>query len=70
MEYVLVRYPESRIVLIDEEEAGQTNVKFRTDSATHTFSLGGPRDFKPDSITLKVCGTTPKKPMEVSFEKI
>jgi hypothetical protein len=70
MEYVKVKYPESRSVLIDEEESGATNTKLRVDRGTHTFSLAEPRDFKPESITIKVIGTTPKKPMEVRFEKI
>ncbi|MBI4618997.1 MAG: PEGA domain-containing protein [Desulfobacterales bacterium] len=70
MEFVTVKYPESKKVFIDGEEAGFTNTTLRVGGGTHTFSLGEPKNYKPDSITLQVTGTTSVKPMEVTFEKI
>ncbi len=37
MEFVTVRFPESRIVLIDGEEAGMTNSVLRVNEGTHTL---------------------------------
>ncbi|MFA4911773.1 MAG: PEGA domain-containing protein [Desulfobacteria bacterium] len=58
MEYVTVKYPESKRVFIDGEEAGSTNTTLRLGRGTHTFSLGEPKNYKPDSITVQVTGTT------------
>jgi hypothetical protein len=69
MEHVLVHFPISRAVLIDGEEAGMTNMVFRVEEGKHTFSLGNPRDYKPSSRTVKVKGTSPIKPREMTFVK-
>ncbi len=69
MEHLLVKFPVSRTVLIDGEEAGKTNRILRVEEGRHTISLGDPRDFKPSSRTVKVKGTSPIKPREVTFVK-
>jgi hypothetical protein len=69
MEHVLVQYPVSRTVLIDGEESGKTNAVLRVEEGTHTFSLGGPQNYKPSSRTVNVKGTSPIKPREVTFVK-
>jgi hypothetical protein len=67
MEHLLVKFPVSRTVLIDGEEAGRTNTVLRVEEGTHTIGLGDPRDYKPSSRTVKVKGTSPIKPREVTF---
>ncbi len=69
MEYVIVRFPGSRAVFIDDEEGGVTNEILRLEEGTHTFRLGGAQDYKPESRTLQIKGTTSVKPKEVPFEK-
>lgn len=69
MEYVIVKYPESRKVLVDGEVTGLTSEVLMLEEGTHTFELDGPKHYKPLSQTLVVKGTNPVKPMEVTFEK-
>ena len=70
MEYVTVKYPESRKVLVDGELTGVTNEILKLEEGTHTFELGGAKDYKPLSQTVVIEGTNPVKPMEVAFEKV
>jgi hypothetical protein len=69
MEHLLVKFPVSRTVLIDGEKSGRTNKILRVEEGTHTISLGEPVDYKPSSRTVKVKGTSPIKPREVTFVK-
>jgi hypothetical protein len=69
MEYVVVKFPERRIVIVDGEEGGITNTKMRVDEGTHTFKLSDPKDYKPAWRRPTVTGTNPNEPMEVIFEK-
>ena len=68
MEFVTVTYPESRTVFIDDEDSGRTNETLRVDEGTHTFDLGAPMDYKPESITVTIRNTTAVSPQEVRFE--
>ena len=70
MEYVIVRFPESRIVFIDGVEGGITNRSLRVDEGKHTFKLDDPKDYIPNWRRPTVTLTNPIKPMEVFFEKI
>jgi hypothetical protein len=70
MEYVTVKYPLSRTVLVDDEKAGLTNVILRMDEGTHTFALDGANDYRPLSQTLEIKGTNPVSPKEVTFEQV
>jgi len=69
MEHVMIIFPVKRTVLIDGEESGITNKILRVEEGTHTLSLGEPRDYKPSSRTIKIKGTSPIKPREVTFVK-
>lgn len=69
MENVIIKYPETRTVFIDGEDSGMTNTVLRIEAGTHTFNLGEPKDYMPSFRRRKVTGTSPVKPMEVTFEK-
>jgi hypothetical protein len=69
MENVIIKYPDSRAVFIDGEDTGMTNTILRIEAGSHTFTLGEPKDYKPSFRRRKVKGTSPVKPMEVTFEK-
>lgn len=70
MENVIVKYPGTRTVFIDGEDTGVTNTVLRIEAGTHTFNLGEPKNYKPAFRRRKVTGTSPVKPMEVTFEKV
>lgn len=67
MEYVIVKYPEERDVLVDEQQVGKTNQTLEIETGHHTFSLGEPQDYTPSDQTVAVSGTNPIIPMEIEF---
>ncbi len=70
MGWVLVHYPTTRRVLVDDDDdLGETNTPlFVGVDGTHTFSLDPPPDFEPDSVTRRVIKTTRDAPLELTFE--
>ena len=70
MEHVIVRFPESRNVFVDDREGGFTYKKFKVNEGKHTFKLAGPKDYRPNWRRPTVTGTNPIEPMEVIFDKI
>lgn len=69
MEYVVVVFPTSRLVYIDDERGGYTNDTLRVDSGTHVFDLGSYANYEPPSRRVIVQGTTVLEPMEIVFSK-
>lgn len=67
-EYVRVNFREEREVIIDEEPNGKTNVVLRVETGTHIFTLGGAKDFEPESITRTIRDTNPIEPEDIDFE--
>lgn len=70
MEFVTIKFVESRTVFIDGRVAGLTNVVLRTNEGTHSFDLGASGDYQPRSRKVMVTGTTSISPQEVHFEKV
>ena len=69
MEYLRVTFPERRVVKIDSQPAGSTNITLEIQAGWHAVTLDGPQDFTPDTRVFMLLGTTPIRPMEVVFEK-
>ena len=69
MEYVIVKFSESRTVIIDGEENGSTNDILDVEEGTHIFELADPKDYKPKQRQRVIKNTTSIKPAEVCFEK-
>lgn len=67
MEFVIVRFPRSRSVIMDNAPAGNTNTRLPVQAGTHVFDLDVPDDYTPPSQTVQVIGTTPQQPMDVVF---
>jgi len=67
VEYVIVRYPILRDVIIDGRRAGRTNEPLRTPTGRHTFHLGDPVDYRPAQRTVDVTGTAAEDPMIITF---
>ena len=68
MEYLIVRFRESRKVIIDGGPSGQTNTLLELEAGTHTVSLGPPDNFTPKSQVLLLRGTSALAPKEVAFD--
>ena len=67
MEFVIVRFPRVRQVMMDGAPQGDTNRRLRVQAGTHSFDLDVPPDYNPSSQTITVIGTSPQTPMDVVF---
>ena len=67
MEFVIVKYPESRDVIIDEQVAGKTGETLQIESGYHRFSLGVPLNYSPPERVVGVSDTNPSMPMKIPF---
>ncbi|HSB73676.1 MAG TPA: hypothetical protein VLT62_30485 [Candidatus Methylomirabilis sp.] len=68
MEFLIVRFPRSRRVLIDDEFNGRTDEVIELEAGTHTISLGPPANFTPESRRIVLRDTSPLEPREVAFD--
>jgi len=69
MEYLLVRFPRSRRVIIDGEFNGRTNELIELEAGTYTVSLGPPPNFTPESRRVVLRNTSALEPKEVTFDE-
>lgn len=69
MEYITVKYPETRDVNIDDAQNGQTNDVLYIDAGTHKFDLGEPKDYEPAEQDIAISGTDVLTPMEIIFTR-
>jgi hypothetical protein len=69
MEYLVVRFPRSRRVLVDDEFNGRTNELIQLAAGTHTISLGPPANFTPESRRVMLQDTSELSPREVAFDE-
>lgn len=68
MEYLVVRFPGSRPVLINGTINGRTNALLQLAAGTHTISLTPPMDFSPPGgHEVELRGTNPLDPRVVRF---
>jgi hypothetical protein len=68
MEYLVVRFPRSRRVLVDDEFNGRTDELIELEAGTHTVSLGPPANFTPESRRIVLRDTSELEPREVAFD--
>jgi hypothetical protein len=69
MEFVIVRFPEIRDVILDGNQCGSTGQKLLVEAGPHTFVLGGLQNYSPPQQEVDVAGTTNANPMEVTFAR-
>jgi len=67
MEYLIVRYHNSRLVYVDGQDAGETARMLFVEEGHHVFDLGEPRDYEPPELEVDVTGTTSIDPLELVF---
>ncbi len=68
MEYLVVRFPELRHVIIDGTLQGETGELIELEAGTYKLSLAPPPNFRPDAIEIVLEGTSPLEPLEVIFD--
>ena len=68
MEFIVVRFRDSRDVFVDGMRMGKTGEKLRVEQGKHTIHLGEPHNYDPNWRRPEVRGTSSLKPMEVLFD--
>jgi hypothetical protein len=68
MEYLVVHFPRSRRVMVDDEFNGRTEEIIELEAGTHVISLGPPANFAPAERKIVLADTDPTSPREVSFD--
>ena len=70
MEFLLVRFQESREVRIDGSPQGRTNIVLQVEAGTHTVTLAPPRNFSPLEQTVLLQNTAAVDPCRIAFEPL
>lgn len=70
MEYLLVKFQESRGLIIDGISEGMTNQVLELETGTHSVTLEAPRDFTPELHEFLLRKTSAISPRVISFEKV
>ena len=70
MEFLVVRFPRNRRVLIDDEFNGRTDERIELEAGTYTVSLGPPANFTPESQRIVLRNTSPLEPRELTFDEV
>ncbi len=70
MEFLVVRFDESREVRIDGNPYGRTNIVLTVDAGTHRVSLGPPRDFAPAEQLIQLASTAAVDPYRITFNRL
>jgi hypothetical protein len=70
MEYLVVHFPRSRRVKIDDTFNGRTDEVIEIEPGRHVVSLGSPSNFTPDQQAIILKNTAPLDPREVSFDLV
>ena len=70
MEYLIVRVPETRDVLVDGLVQGKTNLVLELEAGVHDVSLGPPRNFSPLEQKVLLQSTSPLDPSRVDFHRL
>ncbi|MGH8605713.1 MAG: hypothetical protein ACREXR_23860 [Gammaproteobacteria bacterium] len=68
MEYLVVHFPRSRRVRIDDEFNGRTDDLIELETGQHVVSLGPPYNYTPEEQTIILKDTAELDPREVSFD--
>lgn len=69
-EFVIVTFPDDRLVSVDRIPMKRTNKKFTVETGHHSFDLALPFDYTPLSQTLLVELTSADAPMVIEFEQV
>ena len=70
MEYLLVKFQESRGVIVDGDSEGVTNQALELETGFHSVTLEAPLDFTPELHEFILRKTSVISPRVISFEKV
>ncbi len=68
MEYLIVHFPRSRRVKVDDEFNGRTDELIELEPGSHVVTLGPPDNFTPYERRLVLKETSELEPREISFD--
>ena len=68
MEYLLVTFPRSRRVKVDDEFNGRTGEVIELEAGSHVITLGPPTNFKPSEQRIILKNTSELAPREIAFD--
>lgn len=67
MEYLLVKFRETRGVILNGSPSGSTNTVLELEPGTYYVTLEPPYDFTPGTEVVRLKGTSALAPKEVEF---
>ena len=68
MEYLIVHFPRSRRVKVDDEFNGRTEELIELEPGSHVVTLGPPDNFTPYERRIVLKETSELEPREISFD--
>jgi hypothetical protein len=68
VEYLIVHFPRSRRVKVDDEFNGRTDELIELEPGSHVVTLGPPDNFTPYERRLVLKETSELEPREISFD--
>jgi hypothetical protein len=68
MEYLIVHFPRSRRVRIDDEFNGRTEELIEIEAGRHVVTLGPPNNFTPEDRSIVLRDTSELEPREIAFD--
>ena len=69
MQYLLVKFGETRNVIVDDIIEGKTDQVLELETGSHMVTLDGPPDFSPELHEFILRNTSELDPKVISFEK-
>lgn len=70
MEFLIVRFAESRPVLVDRVPQGLTNIVLQLAAGIHDVTLGPPHDFSPLEQKVLLQNTAALDPCRIQFQRL
>ena len=70
MEYMIVRFPETREVRVDGVPHGRTNIVLQFEAGIHDVTLGPPWNFAPLEQKVLLLNTAALDPYCVEFRRL
>jgi hypothetical protein len=67
MEFLIVHFPRSRRVRVDDEFNGRTEELIEIEAGRHVVTLGPPANFTPEERIVILKDTSELEPREIDF---
>jgi hypothetical protein len=68
VEYLIVHFPRSRRVKVDDEFNGRTDELIELEAGSHVVTLGPPDNFTPEERRIILRDTSELEPREIDFD--